>query len=160
MLEVLQKVSHAVPNRIASPQPTCRKSDETFWIWARLNRVFANERVGGFDGLFFLPRLVVRVHQVELQLAAEIAERVTGLNGLVNLDAAAVVATANRRLRRLVLGKRRFERCAVRGGPATRSPSRPRSPVSPIAQDALCPASTAGPKAALVLHLVRGPTLS
>jgi hypothetical protein len=71
-------------------------------VHARMNRVFAHKGVGRFDSEFRRAALVIRVHQVQLDLPCDVAERIAGLDCLQNLDAAAVVAIPDRRLRLLV----------------------------------------------------------
>jgi hypothetical protein len=65
-------------------------------------RVLAHEGVGGLDSEFGGAALVIGVHQVELNLACHVTERVAGLDRLEYLDAAAVVAVLDRRLRLIV----------------------------------------------------------
>ena len=64
--------------------------------------VFAHERIGNLDRLFLLSALVIRVHQVELDLPAEIGERIPCLDRLEDLDAPRIVAALDRRLGGLV----------------------------------------------------------
>jgi hypothetical protein len=67
-----------------------------------VNRVFTNEGVGRFDGQFRGAALVVGVHQVELNLARNVTERVARLDNLEYLDATTVIAVLDRRLCLLV----------------------------------------------------------
>ena len=67
-----------------------------------MNRVLAHEIIRRLNGLFFLPGFVIGVHEFELNLAAQIAERVTRLESLENLYAKAVITTRNRLLGLLV----------------------------------------------------------
>ena len=60
-----------------------------------MDRIFAHECVGRLDSQLFLTTLVIRVHQFELNLPAQVAERVTCLNRLEDLDATPVIAAGH-----------------------------------------------------------------
>ncbi len=67
-----------------------------------MDRVLAHERIRRVHGLLDLAALVISVHQLELYLTRKVAERVTRLDRLEDLDATAVIATGDRLLGRLV----------------------------------------------------------
>jgi hypothetical protein len=80
---------------------------------ARVNRILAYERVRRLYGEFRGAALVIGVHEVELNLARDVAERIAGLDRLEYRDAAPVVAVLNRRLC-LVISVLQVLNCVVR----------------------------------------------
>ena len=57
-----------------------------------VDRVLTHERVGSFYSEFALATLEVGVHELELYLLGELAERITCLDQLINLDGTTVIA--------------------------------------------------------------------
>ncbi len=55
-------------------------------------RVFTHERIGRFDREFLVAALVIGVHEIQLDLARDVTERVARLYDLEDLDAAPVIA--------------------------------------------------------------------
>ena len=71
-----------------------------------MDRVLTHERVCQLDRLFPLLGFVIRVHEFQLDLPAQVTERIAGLDCLEDLDAAAVILALDRVFRQLVgLGK-------------------------------------------------------
>ena len=63
-----------------------------------VDRILAHEGVGCLDGQLLAAALVIGIHQLELDLPAQVAERITRLDCLENLDAAAIIAALDRAL--------------------------------------------------------------
>jgi hypothetical protein len=61
-----------------------------------MNRILSHERVRCLDCLLVLTGLVIRVHELELDLSAQLAERKSSLHRLKNPNASTVVLVVDR----------------------------------------------------------------